>query len=78
MALGVDVGYTKTFVFRKYYFTSISLRPGRIVTAPANHLRIVMYRKARFKAGLGGQLLRLRWAIVRISIMADLWFNVLG
>lgn len=28
MALGVDVGYTKTFVFRKHYFTSLSVRPG--------------------------------------------------
>lgn len=28
MALGVNVGYTKTFVFRKHYFTSFSVRPG--------------------------------------------------
>lgn len=28
IALGVDVGYTKTFVFRKYFFASFSARPG--------------------------------------------------
>ncbi len=28
MALGINAGYTKTFVFRNHYFTSFSVRPG--------------------------------------------------
>lgn len=28
LALGIDAGYMQTFIFRKHYFASVSLRPG--------------------------------------------------
>ncbi len=53
LALGINGGYTKTFVFRKHFFTSLSVRPG-VSLLLQQTTSVAAPSESRLKAGWEG------------------------